>query len=557
MSRRLVTLVLALAVPALAAWARPGVGNEGQTALPSGRIIVKLQETSGVTFAVEGLKAATPDAAARVADLLSRSAPGFTARRLFPRDAAELAAERATARARGGDLPDLNSYAVLESPRPATRDELLRIAAALRDDPDVAAAYLEPTVRPAGSLSAMTAPAGPDLLTTSDFSSLQGYLGDPPLGINALAVAAQPGGRGAGVRVLDIEGAWLWTHEDLTAPVHTAGGSIQDQEWRNHGTATLGVIRGSDNGQGVRGVAPSCLIGGVSIHGLSTSAAVSNATGATAYGDIILIELQAPGPNANGAGDYGYIPLEYWQDTFDAISIATALGRTVVEVAGNGLQDLDDPIYAGLFDPEVRHSGAIMVGAGEPATLEPEWFTNHGARVDLQAWGEQVTSCGYGDLQGSGFTEGAWYTQSFNGTSSASAIVAGAAALLQGMTRAQYGYSLDPRHLRDIMVATGTPQAADPDHVGPRPDLVAAWDRVSTSVGNVNGRILDSQTMLPVAGVGIAVQSGASGLISDSLGRYSYTSEPGPETFLVDSYYYAPQSYSSVLTPGVAQVRDV
>lgn len=558
MSRRLVALVLALAVPALTAWARPGVGNDGQTALPSGRIIVKLQEASGVTFAAEGLKAATPDAAARVTDLLAKTAPGFAARRLFARDAAELAAERATARARGGrDLPDLNSYAVLESPHPATRDELLRIAAALRADPDVAAAYLEPTARPAGSLSLPAAPPGPDQLTTSDFSSLQGYLGEPPLGINALAVAAQPGGRGAGVRVLDIEGAWLWTHEDLTAPIHTAGGSIQDQAWRNHGTATLGVIRGSDNGQGVRGVAPSCLVGGVSVHSLSTSAAVSNATGATAYGDIILIELHAAGPNANGVGDYGYIPMEYWQDTFDAISIATALGRTVVEVAGNGLQDLDDPLYAGLFDPEVRHSGAIMVGAGEPATLEPEWFTNHGARVDLQAWGEQVASCGYGDLQGSGFTENAWYTQSFNGTSSAAAIVAGAAALLQGMTRAQYGYSLDPRHLRNILVATGTPQAPDPDQVGPRPDLVAAWDRVSTSVGNINGRILDSQTMLPVAGVGIAVQSGATGLISDSLGRYSYTSEPGPETFLVDSYHHAPQSFSAVLTPGVAQVHDV
>ncbi|MBA4377294.1 MAG: hypothetical protein C0395_01320 [Gemmatimonas sp.] len=558
MSRRCFALFLALIVPALAARAGPGIGDDGQTALPTGRIIVKLHETAGVVFADEGLKSATPAAAARVADLLAGAAPGFAAKRLFPREAAELAAERATARARGGrDLPDLNTYAVLEPARPADRDELLRIAAALRADPDVAHAYLEPAVRPAGSLAVVASPTTPDQLTTADFSTLQGYLGAPPVGINALAVASLPGGRGAGVRVLDVEGAWLWTHEDLTAPVHTAGGVVVDQEWRNHGTAVMGVIRGADNGQGIRGVAPSCLVGGVSIHSLSTSAAVSNATGATAYGDIILIELQGAGPNANGAGDYGYIPMEYWQDTFDAISIATALGRTVVEVAGNGLQDLDDPIYIGLFDPEVRHSGAIMVGAGEPTTLEPTWFTNHGARVDLQAWGEQVTSCGYGDLQGTGFAESAWYTQVFNGTSSASAIVAGAAALLQGMTRAQYGYSLDPRHLRDILVATGTPQAADPDQVGPRPDLVAAWERVSTSVGNVNGRVLDSQTMLPVAGIAIAVEGDAADLISDSLGRYNYTAEPGPATFLFDSYFHALESYSAVVSPGVAQVRDV
>ena len=385
---------------------------------------------------------------------------------------------------------------------------MLEIVAILHADPDVAAAYLEPSVRPAGRVAAASPAANPGLLTTADYSSLQGYLGAAPEGINALAVAAQPGGRGSGVRVLDIEGAWLWTHEDLTAPFHTAGGSVQSLEWRNHGTATLGVIRGADNGLGVRGVAPSCLVGGVSIQSLSTAAAVSNATDAVAYGDIILIELQGAGPNANGVGDFGYVPMEYWQDTFDAISIATALGRVVVEVAGNGLQDLDDPVYVGLFDPGVRHSGAIMVAAGEPATLEPEWFTNHGARIDLQAWGDQVATCGYGDLQGTGFAENAWYTQAFNGTSSASAIMAGAAAVLQGMTRAQFGYSLDPYHLRNILVATGTPQSPDPDHIGPRPDLVAAWDRVSTSVGNVNGRVIDSQTLLPISDVKIDVQSG-------------------------------------------------
>ncbi|MDO9172653.1 MAG: hypothetical protein Q7W29_12575, partial [bacterium] len=241
MSRRCIALVLALVIPALTARAGPGIGDDGQTALPTGRIIVKLQETAGVVFADEGLKSATPAAAARVAGLLGRAAPGFAAKRLFSRDAAELAAERATARAHGGrDLPDLNTYAVLEPARPADRDELLRVVAALRAEPDVAHAYLEPAVRPGGSLTLVATPAAPDLLTTADFSTLQGYLGAPPVGINALAVASLPGGRGTGVRVLDIEGAWLWTHEDLTAPVHTAGGVVADQEWRNHGTAVLG-----------------------------------------------------------------------------------------------------------------------------------------------------------------------------------------------------------------------------------------------------------------------------------------------------------------------------
>ena len=80
--------------------------------------------------------------------------------------------------------------------------------------------------------------------TTPDFSGQQGYLGVAPTGVGALGVAGVAGGTGTGVKVMDVEGAWLWTHEDLTTPFATAGTPIADLGWRNHGTGVMGEIRG-------------------------------------------------------------------------------------------------------------------------------------------------------------------------------------------------------------------------------------------------------------------------------------------------------------------------
>ena len=72
------------------------------------------------------------------------------------------------------------------------------------------------------------------------------------------------------------------------------------------------------------------------------------------------------------------------------------------------------------------------------------------------------------------------YYNDFNGTSSASAIVAGAAASLQGVAVANLGDRLDPLTLRQLLVATGTPQAAGPNGelIGPQPDLAAAIEEL-------------------------------------------------------------------------------
>jgi subtilisin family serine protease len=169
----------------------------------------------------------------------------------------------------------------------------------------------------------------------------------------------------------------------------------------------------------------------------------------------------------------------------------------VVEAAGNGNENFDLPVFNGTGLQ--KDSGAIVVGAGIPPTnvfdyfgFPPTfpgyskigvprsriWFSNYGKIVNVQGWGWHVSTLGYGDAQG-GADESKWYTHRFSGTSSASPIVTGAVACIQGVAKAKLGAPLPPNKVRDILVKTGTPQQAGPgvplsQHIGPLPNLVKA-----------------------------------------------------------------------------------
>jgi hypothetical protein len=190
----------------------------------------------------------------------------------------------------------------------------------------------------------------------------------------------------------------------------------------------------------------------------------------------------------------------------------------VVEAAGNGADDLDDAIYdspalgfpAGWTNPfkrSNRDSGAIVVGAGAPppgthgADHGPDRsrlsFSNYGPLIDAQGWGREVTTCGYGDLQG-GANEDLWYTDRFSGTSSASPIVVGTLGSLQGILRAQGQAPLAPDRARELLRATGSPQTDAPgrpasQRIGNRPDLLQlvaqALETKSTSGVQFTGRV--------------------------------------------------------------------
>ena len=56
----------------------------------------------------------------------------------------------------------------------------------------------------------------------------------------------RPADAGRDIRIIDIEGAWRFTHEDLTQNQGgvVAGTQLAGVDWRNHGTAVLGEYSG-------------------------------------------------------------------------------------------------------------------------------------------------------------------------------------------------------------------------------------------------------------------------------------------------------------------------
>ncbi len=394
--------------------------------------------------------------------------------RLFREDELTLAERKRTAEERSlKQMADLDLYFEVQL-QPGTRaGEVNELVMQLNALDSVEIAYAEPVYEPT--------PVGASLLL--DTTSQQGYLDVAPGGIDARYAWTVPGGKGAGVKVVDVEGAWNDRHEDMPSFFYTGGTQFNDASWRDHGTAVLGVVVGKANGYGVTGIAHEAQAGHEGVANQSMASAITHAAVAAGRGGVVLVELQARGPRSVrqctcNTSQCNYIPLEYWRANFDAIAQATANGVHVVEAAGNGSVDLDDPVYGGAFNRSVRDSGAILVGASGATSREPLCYTNHGSRVDVHAWGEKVVSLGYGDLSGS--SENQAYTATFGGTSSAAPIVVGAVASLQGAANAAGLGPVDPRLLREVLRATGTPQDSSEKQIGPQPDLRNALPRLLT-----------------------------------------------------------------------------
>ncbi len=381
----------------------------------------------------------------------------------------------------------------------------------------------------------------PPASATPDYSALQGYVDLAPEGVDARWAWSQ-GFKGNGVRLFHLDMLWNLEHEDLNLanliftpqpPPNPPSGLLWNDNYYRatapgkfscgaHGTEVLGVLVGSQNGSGVDGIAPDVSqIGLVShykyVNGSDkdikwdVASAIVAALLKMSFGDVLLLEVQT-------ADDF---PIEVSVHCFDAIRLATGNGRTVVEAAGNGGHNLDLGAWAAAWGPQdwptnpvrasdalkrgsstFQDSGAIMVGgcrsdmAPKPNdTTHGRWVgaydsSNFGSRLDCYAWGQNVYTPGGNDINfGTSPLDpqacNRRYATDFDGTSAASAIIAGTAILTQEMYRSTHaGNSLAPAQLRAVLSdAGGTHQ--DPTEtmampIGVMPNLRSIGSRLGT-----------------------------------------------------------------------------
>ncbi|REE96952.1 alpha-tubulin suppressor-like RCC1 family protein [Thermomonospora umbrina] len=291
--------------------------------------------------------------------------------------------------------------------------------------------------------------------------------------------------------VPDLINWWNLCHEEFAGRPAPAGPPVLMQPMIGtrcatgfHGNASASVTGAQDdNGVGLAGLASRARLQLTYWDGT----VLDEVTASGEPGDVALLEVAL---RVTSTGKW--YPIEYTAAGYDMITRATQAGITVVEAAGNGGNSLDDP-----SDPYATtimgrpDSGALMVGAGAPpspggtnclgasppAERTAMSFSTYGSRVDVQAYGSCVATIGRPGNQNLTPTEtdpNKMYNGTFNGTSSASAVIAGTVASLQGIADHQ-GDVLSPANVRRLLKATGTPQpAGDTHHIGPQPNLRAA-----------------------------------------------------------------------------------
>ncbi|HEX2503823.1 MAG TPA: S8 family serine peptidase, partial [Miltoncostaeaceae bacterium] len=440
-----------------------------------GRLIAAVVAATAATLPLAPSADAAPASA-----VLVRVAPAGAADVLGPaaRPALPPASVARLERRVGRRLPELRGLYRIRADGPAAAR---RIASRLDARPAVRAA-VEPAPVPPPAVCRPEPDGGWPVFDpgtpTPDLSGFQDYRA----GMDVPDTAT-----GAGVRVGDIEYEWRRTHEELAeralpAPVRRPGG-LPGFLAEDHGTAVLGILGADIDGEGTTGVAHDAQILPLSPFfepdpdSYDLPRAVLEAALALRPGDVLLIEQQTTLETPSGPV---FAPVEADPVMRDLIRDVVDAGVVVVEPAGNGGRDLASLNLSWLADPaDPANSGALLVAGGEsPATgvdLARTPGSNYGARVDLQGYGAGVVTTGYGLGIGPVRPEDRAYTSCFDGTSSASANVAGAVAALQGLAIDATGSPATPAAVRAALVATGKPQAGPAEErIGPRPQVAAA-----------------------------------------------------------------------------------
>ncbi len=377
----------------------------------------------------------------------------------------------------GQNIPEFGRYFVRRYPSALNEAEATLALTEMYGDANIEFAYFEPRFADAVALERMqrnqTGLGGPNQNAPGDFEPMQFHLNAAPEGIGAREAWTIPGGTGKGIRIIDVETGWFTDHHEF-GPVFYDNGKNGRVD---HGTAVWGAIAARPDAKGVTGIAydvdwgiaANGFDGGFDDYPTTIASVIENAVLQLKAGDMIVIEQHAP-----LIDDYG--PIEYYEPVFKALQLATASGIHCVAASGNGSSNLDDPKYGGLFNPAVRDSGCVLVGAVDSPkgslVRRRSSFSNYGVRIDAFGYGEDVVTTGYGDLfDGLYRARLATYTSQFSGTSSATPIVAGAVASILGIAKHK-GVVIPPLELRKALHATGTKQeGAAGENVGTMPNI--------------------------------------------------------------------------------------
>jgi hypothetical protein len=373
----------------------------------------------------------------------------------------------------GYQTPDFLSYYIINCPYKIYSDEIIEI---LHGHAEVELAYVEagPSISPSSTV------------VFSQSMVHQGYLKSAPEGIDAVFAWEEIGGDGGGrLKFIDIEQGWNPQCENIRVGTFPSTG-LNYTVFRDHGEAVLNIILKQHGTAGGIGIAPKA--NGYIISqwrpggNFNTADAILAAISELDFGDIILLEAQVfDYPNMQGLW-----PVEIQPAIFESIRLATSLGITVIEAGGNGQNsigegnDLDDFIDGQgrkTLDPNgpgFRDSGAILVAAGSDSIPHKRIrHSNIGSRMNCYAWGERVSSGG-SHLGPSDIAIDS-YRKKISGTSSAAAIIAGAAILVQSIAESNYDFRLSPKQMRQILsddlLGTPSEKGRSFDRIGSMPDL--------------------------------------------------------------------------------------
>lgn len=399
-------------------------------------------------------------------------------------------------------------------------------------------------------------PPGDIMPVTPLFENMQTYVGMAS-GVN-MDYAHAMGLKGEGINIRDIEYGFNKQHEEFNdvnaaiAPGMIVSGEV-DPSFPEHGTAVFGVIYADRGDYGISGMANEAneilLYTEFSQFGYNRIYAISEALENSVAGDVVIYELQMPGPTGE------YCPAEYDNVVWDLTKAASDAGIIIVAAAGNGSENLDDFTYN--FYNARGDSGAIIVGAGSDDEFHDRlWFSTYGERVDVQGWGQGVFTTGYGDAMAIGGDFNQNYTN-FSGTSSATPIVASCVIVLQSYCHQLTGQYLTGPQMRELLKATGTPQGSfEEGNIGPLPNMEAAIIELPQFLGvNIPEEISFTVYPNPVAEKLLfntqKLSDGSQVGIYDMLGQLVYITKLSGKKAEVDFSGFSKGMYLVKITDGI------